>query len=174
MARGFLVGNFVDNTTGLPLPLLEVGLTNLRGADVNGRNINFDVPQAEITRGILGPRRLTDALGIFKIPFTWPVTPDNLARVAGQDLLDVDLIAFQGLASKSFKGTAAKIPDALQIIEVIKSGQLLLVGSSKDVLDKLTPLLKNSLDPKDLSAIPFTMLSTDLIMIFGVFVNVRY
>jgi hypothetical protein len=175
MGRGFIVGNVVDST-GRPVAGAEVAVATIRGLDVNGRTISYAVPNMVVKPGFPpNQNRPTNTAGVFKIAFSWDsVNADNIARVAGQDPLEVKLIVFVGTANKIYEQFATKIPDSIEIIQAVKDGKLLLAGTPKDILDKLTPLLRDALDGKDLDSIPFTLLSTDLIMIFGIAMNLVF
>ena len=175
MARGLVIGNVVNSSSGKPMVGAEVGITNIWGFDVNGPLVSYQVPRIEIKKGYPTERRPTDGNGIFKIPFSWDTAnADNLGRVAGAVSLPVRVIVFPSQESKTFDGSAIKVVDGVQLIDNIKSGKLILAGSGQEILDKLDPALKAALSGQDLGSVPFTMLSVDQIAILGIMPNLSY
>ncbi|PWR21056.1 hypothetical protein [Zavarzinia compransoris] len=180
MARGLILGTITDGS-GDAIDDLEVSLSAVRGADCNGILVQYDVPLAEkkigsfffSTKVKVGSRPVKN--GVFAIPFAWPTTPDNLGRVAGVDLLAVKITAIDGKGVvQNYWGKAAKVIDGIQLVANIKSGQVLLSGSPKDILKSLKPEMKKAVKGEDLSSIPFTLLSTDQIALLGLMPDLTF
>ena len=181
MARGIVFGQVTKS--GKPLAGASAALSSIRGADANGILVQYNVPREKQEIGswpykntILTEQRITNADGVFVIPFSWDqYSADNLARVAGVDVLNIKVTVFDSDTSyKTFWGPGYKVPDIVQLINNIKTGMLLQSGSNKEILDKLKPEFKNAITGKEFNGIPFTMLSTDQTAILGLLPNLAF
>jgi hypothetical protein len=118
--------------------------------------------------------RRTNAAGLFAIPFSWDsAEPNNLARVAGVQTLQIKVAAVGFGWIRPFWGQGFKVPDVVQLIENIKSGNLARSGDLQRVYDKLKPQFKDVLTGKEFSGIPFSMLSTDQTAILALLPDLR-
>ncbi len=173
MARGIIIGSLVD-AGGDGIDGADVSLSSIHGADSQGILVAFDVPMAKREVGgwfkttVSGTSRVTRSGGFFAIGFSWPTNPDNLARVAGVDVLDVKLTVIKDKL-KTFWGQAIKVLDVPLMLENFKAGKFLMSGpSNQEILKKLKPEFKKAITGKEFDGIPFTMLSTDQTAILGV------
>jgi hypothetical protein len=120
---------------------------------------------------ISGTSRVTHSGGFFAIGFEWDsADPDNLARVAGVDVLDVKLTAINNdYLANNFYGKAIKVLDVAEMLHNFKAGKFLMSGpSDQELLKKLKPEFKKAITGKEFSGIPFSMLSTNQTAVVGI------
>lgn len=175
MARGIIVGRVTDDSSAAAVGA-QISLLNINGAFVNGVQIPFKVPKvtAEVGSGWFKTpmpveSRESQAEGLFAIPFSWDSSnADVFARVVGNDSMTFKIIAQKGQDYRTSWGKACWVPDLIQMLNNIKTGQLMMKGEVKPIFDKLKPQFKNLITGKEFEGIPFTMLSTEQIAIVGV------
>ncbi|MFA5119723.1 hypothetical protein [Zavarzinia sp.] len=179
MARGIILGS-VTNSVGDPMSG-DVSLSSIRGGDSNGILVQYSVPMIEQkvgswpfdTKVKVASRKLV--AGCFAIPFSWPTTPDNLARAAAVDLLDVKVTVMDESSNyKTFWGKAAKVIDGVQFVNNVKAGKVMMSGSPEDILKSLKPDLKKAIKGDELDQIPYTLLSVDQIAILGLMPGLQF
>src|SRR5437764_15328266 len=107
MARGMVLGRVIDATTNQALKGVEVGISNITGADANGVQVSFKVRmEKDSTGSYLTERRATNGDGVYVIAFSWDeADADNYARVIGaNNSLKIRVFVIgdgQGTSSKS-------------------------------------------------------------------------
>lgn len=181
MARGIIIGSVVD-ADGDGIDGAEVALSSIHGADSQGILVTYHVKMQKRDIGswphkstVSDDRRVTRAGGFFAIGFSWDTDPDNLARVAGVDVLDVKLTVLTDDGYETFWGPAIKVLDTGVMLSNFKAGKFMMEGpSNREILNKLKPEFKNAITGKEFDGIPFTMLSTEQHAILGVMPALQY
>lgn len=173
MARGLIIGQVLKDSSPFDC---DVSLSAIRGAYVStGALVSYKVPMKERKVGgffnsttISGVSRPTTA-GAFTIAFEWDHRDaDNYAKVVGNDRLQVKLTAIAANNElRNFECVGGLIPDAMQILSWIRSGQA-LQGANKDILKGLNKDLKSAVKDDDFKGIPFSMESNSAMMILSI------
>jgi hypothetical protein len=172
MARGIVIGQVFDSSSD-PVADTQVALTAVRGADVNGVLVKYTVPRITY-RNLPIEQRLTNGDGVFAIPFSWDeANADNFARVAGVDIIQIKVTVLLETEGKSLEGSGFKVLDGIQLLNNIKTGELMGTGSFQDIFDELKPQFEDAITGDEFHGIPFTMLSTEQIAILGLLPNLR-